>query len=201
MHVPKSPDTVGLCNADFFAKMRDGAVLLNTSRGDVVDGAALIDAMDAKGIRAGLDVWPNEPSGKSGDWSSPLSTHPNVVGSHHIGASTGQAQHAVAAGTVAVIEDYLNGHVTNCVNLVEEPAGTVILTVRHLDRVGVLAKVFETLRTNGLNVQEMSNQLFTGSVAAVANIHLEHAPDDTVLWTIESDDDILGVAVSMSVHL
>jgi D-3-phosphoglycerate dehydrogenase len=199
MHVPKSPETVGMCDANFFAKMKDGAVLLYTSRGEVVDGVALIDAMNEKGIRAGLDVWPDEPSGKSGHWTSPLSTHPNVVGSHHIGASTGQAQQAVAEGTVAVIEDYLHGRITNCVNLVEEPVGTVILTVRHLDRVGVLAKVFQTLRTSGLNVQEMENQLFAGSVAAVASIHLEHAPNDAVLATIESDDDILGVAVSSSV--
>lgn len=196
IHVPKSPETTGMCDASFFAKMNDGAVFLNTARGDVVDEVALLEAMDTKGIRAGLDVWPNEPSTGAGEWSSPLSTHDNVVGSHHIGASTSQAQNAVAQGTVSVIEAYLEGRITNCVNLVNEPAGAAILTVRHLDRVGVLAKVLQTLRSAGLNVQDMSNQLFTGSVAAVASIHLEHAPSPDLLHTIESDDDVLAVSVA-----
>ncbi len=196
LHVPKAPETVGMVDADFLSKMKDGAVLLNTARGEVVDEAALVAAMDARGIRAGLDVWPGEPSAKSGEWSSPLSTHPNVVGSHHIGASTSQAQAAVAAGTVGVIDAYLAGRVVNCVNLVDEPMGAVVLTVRHLDRVGVLAKVFATLREAGANVQQMENQLFVGSVAAVASINLDHEPDATVLERIAGDDDILAVSVS-----
>lgn len=196
LHVPKAEETTGMCDAAFFAKMKDGAVFLNTSRGDVVDETALLDAMNSRGIRAGLDVWPDEPAGGDGDWSSPLSTHPLVVGSHHIGASTRQAQNAVAEGTVAVIDAYLGGHITNCVNLVVEPVGGAILTVRHLDRVGVLAKVFETLRGAGLNVQDVNNQLFTGSVAAVASIHLENAPSPDVLSIIASDDDVLAVSVA-----
>lgn len=196
LHVPKAPETTGMCDAHFFDKMRDGAIVLNTSRGDVIDEAALLAAMDSKGIRAGLDVWPGEPAGGAGEWTSSLSTHPNVVGSHHIGASTAQAQNAVAQGTVAVIEAYLEGRITNCVNLVVEPVGSTILTVRHLDRVGVLAKVLQTLRSEGLNVQEMENQLFTGSVAAVASIHLEHSPNERVLEAIGSDDDVLGVSVA-----
>lgn len=196
LHVPKAEDTTGMCDAAFFAKMKDGAVLLNTSRGDVVDEAALLDAMNTRGIRAGLDVWPGEPAGGDGEWTSPLSTHPLVVGSHHIGASTSQAQNAVAEGTVAVIQSYLGGQITNCVNLEVEPLGASILTVRHFDRVGVLAKVFETLRGAGLNVQDMDNQLFTGSVAAVASINLEHAPSDEILAMIASDDDVLAVSVA-----
>lgn len=199
LHVPKSPETTGMVDAEFLAKMQDDAILINTARGEVVDGDALIAAMDAKGIRAGLDVWPGEPSGKVGDWSSELSTHPNVVGSHHIGASTKQAQNAVATGTVDVIEAYLGGRITNCVNMVADTEGCSVLTVRHLDRVGVLAKVFETLRSAGLNVQQMENQLFTGSVAAVASINLESTPPDDVLAAIEADDDVLAVSVSSKV--
>ncbi len=196
LHVPKSPQTSGMVDAAFLSNMKDGAILINTARGEVVDGDALIAAMESKGIRAGLDVWPDEPSGKSAEWTSPLSTHPNVVGSHHIGASTQQAQNAVAQGTVAVIEAYLTGKISNCVNMASEPAGCAVLTVRHLDKVGVLAKVFATLRTAGLNVQQMENQLFTGSVAAVASINLESAPAADVLEVIAADDDILAVSVA-----
>jgi len=196
LHVPKSAGTVGMVNAEFLAQMKDGAILLNTSRGEVIDEAALIDAMDTRGIRAGLDVWPDEPSVKDGEWTSKLSTHPNVVGTHHIGASTAQAQEAVAVGTVAVIEAYSSGEVVNCVNMVTERSTGAVLTVRHLDRVGVLAKVFETLRAAGLNVKQMDNQLFAGATAAVASINLEKVPEAEVLASIGADDDILAVSVT-----
>lgn len=197
LHVPKSPETVGMVDEKFFDMMKEGAILLNTSRGEVVDGDALLAALDSKNIRAGLDVWPDEPSQKSVDWASPLSTHRNVVGSHHIGASTTQAQDAVAAGTVATIEAYTQGRVTNAVNLIGDSTGAVVLTVRHYDRVGVLAKVFETLRASGVNVQQMENQLFTGSVAAVASINLEEAPSAVALDEIGNDEDVLSVSVSV----
>ncbi len=196
IHVPKSEDTIGMVNADFLAKMPERAILLNTSRGEVVDEAALLAAMDERGIRAGLDVWPNEPSGKSTEWSSPLSTHPNVVGSHHIGASTAQAQNAVANGTVEVISAYTTGQVINCVNLMSEWSGEAILTVRHLDKVGVLAKVFDSLRSAGLNVSQMDNEVFEGAVAAVASISVNVEPSSELIDTLSSDDDILDVSVA-----
>ncbi len=175
--------------------MRVGAILLNTARGDLVDGPALLEAMDTRGIRAGLDVWPDEPAQGAGEWTSPLGTHPNVVGSHHIGASTTQAQNAIAAGTVAVIEAYVRGRVVNCVNLIEEPLGEYVLTVRHLDKVGVLAKIFATLRGADVNVQQMENQVFEGSVAAVASINLDSEPSQDTLEAIRGDDDILAISL------
>lgn len=200
LHVPKSKETTGMVDASFLAKMKPGAILLNTSRGEVVDGAALVEAMDERGIRAGLDVWPHEPPSSNQAWESELSKHPNVVGTHHIGASTGQAQAAIAAGTVEVIEAYLAGTVVNCVNLVKEPAGGFILTVRHLDKVGVLAKIFSSLREAGLNVKQMENQLFTGSVAAVASIQLEHEPAPDLIEQLETDDDVLAVSLARAVR-
>lgn len=196
LHVPKSPETTGMVNAEFLAKMAPGSILLNTARGDVVDSEALISAMDERGIRAGIDVWPGEPGSSTADWESALSLHPNVVGTHHVGASTAQAQAAVAAGTVEVIEQYIAGNVLNCVNLVDETEGGVVLTVRHLDKVGVLAKVFESLRASGLNVQQMENNLFSGEVAAVASINLESEPPPELLDQLETDADILAVSVS-----
>ena len=196
IHVPKSPDTVGMVDDDFLSKMPEGAILLNTSRGEVVEEAALISAMDNRGIRAGLDVWPNEPSFKAGEWSSPLSTHPNVVGTHHIGASTTQAQDAVAAGTVDVITAYTAGRITNCVNIDSESSGRAILTVRHLDKVGVLAKIFDSLRSAGLNVSQMDNEVFSGAIAAVASINIDAEPNGELLDALRTDADILDVSVA-----
>lgn len=196
LHVPRAANTVGMVDRAFLAKMKSGAILLNTARGDLVDPDALIEAMDDRGIRAGLDVWPDEPARGAGAWTSPLSTHPNVIGSHHIGASTSQAQTAIASGTVAVIEAYLRGRVVNCVNLIEEPLGEVVLTVRHLDKVGVLAKIFQTLRAADANVQQMENQVFTGSVAAVASINLDSEPPPETLEAILGDDDVLALSLA-----
>lgn len=194
LHVPGSDDTNRMCSAEFFVQMKDGAVLLNTSRGDVIDPDALIDAMDNRGIRAGLDVWPDEPANSTGEWTSPLSTHPNVVGSHHIGASTIQAQMAVAKGTIDVIRAYCDGSVVNAVNMETDRLGSIVLTVRHLDKVGVLAKVLQTIRAAKLNVLQMENQLFSGGVAAVATINLVSLPSDEFLEAIASDDDVLAVS-------
>ena len=70
--------------------------------------------------------------------------------------------------------------------------------MRHLDKVGVLAKIFGSLRAAGLNVSQMENNLFTGSVAAVASINLEQAPSEELLAQLESDEDILAVSLSGS---
>ena len=116
LHVPGGAQTRGLVNRDILARMRPGAVLVNTSRSDVVDEAALIEALDAKDLRAVLDVYDGEPASGEARFDSPLARHPNVYGTHHIGASTEQAQLAVADGVVGVIAAFVDGKVTNCVN-------------------------------------------------------------------------------------
>ncbi|MEM7468531.1 MAG: NAD(P)-dependent oxidoreductase [Pseudomonadota bacterium] len=116
-HVPANDDTKGMINDDLLARFQDGAILLNTSRGEIVDDAALIRAMDNKGIRAGLDVYNSEPASGQGEFTSALAQHPNVYGTHHIGASTEQAQDAVAEECVHMIAEFGNGKVLHCVNM------------------------------------------------------------------------------------
>jgi len=99
LHVPASAETKHLVDEAFLARMRPGAILLNTSRGDVVDEAALLTALDEGRVRAGLDVFDDEPGSGHADWDSPLAKHPGVVATHHIGASTSQAQRAIAHPT------------------------------------------------------------------------------------------------------
>lgn len=196
IHVPKSANTVGMIDAAFLAKLPDNAIVLNTSRGDMVDEGALLSALNNRGFRAGLDVWPGEPSTSSGSFSSPLSTHPSVVGSHHIGASTQQAQRAVADGTIDAITAYANGSVRNCVNLTSEALGDLVLNVRHVDQVGVLAKVFAVIRANGLSVKQMQNQVFVGARAAVATISVEGNCTDEFIAAVAEIDEVLAVSTS-----
>jgi len=197
LHVPGSPDTKGLVDAEFLALMKDKAILLNTSRGDVVDEAALIEAMDTRGLRAGLDVFAKEPGRGTGEFRSELARHPNVSATHHIGASTQQAQDAVASGTVDAINAYRRGHPIDCVNIEPVPARAATLSIRHRDRVGVLAAILAILRTAKLNVSTMRNQVFAGSKAAVATIDVGHLPSDDVVAEIEALADVINVAVTL----
>jgi D-3-phosphoglycerate dehydrogenase len=106
VHVAATPESERMCDRAFFAAMKPGSYFINTSRGSVVDEAALRDAVTIRGIRAGLDVYDNEPAEGRTDWSCPTAALPGVVGTHHVGASTDQAQSAVADEVVRLIRVY-----------------------------------------------------------------------------------------------
>ncbi|HEY7042028.1 MAG TPA: phosphoglycerate dehydrogenase, partial [Nocardioidaceae bacterium] len=148
-----------------------------------------------KGLRVGLDVYADEPASGRAQWSSKLAAHPNVVGTHHIGASTGQAQRAVADGVVEVIDAFVEGQATNCVNLAPR-LGVETLTVRHLDRVGVLARVLDLLSAERLNVEQMQNRVFEGGEAAVATIDVGGEIDDGLLSRLRDIPDVLSVSLA-----
>ncbi len=196
LHVPGGDATRGMINAELLARFRDDAILLNTSRGDCVDEPALLAAMDARGIRAGVDVFCNEPAAGDTEVDSALAQHPNVVGTHHIGASTRQAQLAVAAGVAETVNSFASGTVANCVNLAPRGTGSHSITIRHYDRVGVLAAVFGVLRGGGLNVQHMENQVFEGGKAAVATIDVSDAVNDELRMQLLELPNVLGVSVA-----
>ena len=195
LHVPSNADTKHLVDERFLALMKKGAILLNTSRGDVVDERALLDALDAGRVRAGLDVFDDEPGSGKGSWDSRLASHPQVVATHHIGASTAQAQRAIAAGVTEIVDAFMSGEARHCVNLDPDRLGSVTLTVRHLDRVGVLAQVLDRLSTAHLNVEHMVNRVFRGGEAAVAFIDVEGQPGEDLLEAVREIPHVLGVSV------
>jgi D-3-phosphoglycerate dehydrogenase len=194
IHVPATPETDSMFDARMLDRMKEGAILLNTSRGDVVDEAALLDALETRALRAGLDVYPDEPGSGATDWSSKLAQHPNVVGTHHIGASTAQAQKAVAEGVVEIIDAFVRGEILNCVNLAPTRLGTHTLHVRHFDRVGVLAGVFDILRRRELNVEQMENRVFEGRNAAVATIDVVGDVGPDLIAALEGLDNVIHVS-------
>ena len=197
VHVALKPDTKMLINEAFFAAMNDGAYFINTSRGDVVDQNALVEAIHAKGIRAGLDVFAIEPTSAIADFEDPIANETNVYGTHHIGASTDQAQEAIAAETVRIIKMFKEtGQVPNVVNLAAHTPATHRLVVRHLDRPGVLAQVLDAIKAESINVQEMENIVFDGAEAAVARINLDKAPSEETLRGLKNGGgDILELNV------
>lgn len=196
IHVAGAPETKHLADQAFFDAMKPGACFINTSRSSVVDEAALRRAMDEKGIRAGLDVMSNEPAGKDGAFEHLLAGHPSVYMTHHIGASTEQAQEAIAQEAVRIVLVYdESGEVPNCVNLARHTPATHLLTVRHLDRVGVLAAVLAEVRRAGWNVQEMENLVFEGARAACARIRFDGDVQDEVVARIGRLDHVLAASL------
>jgi D-3-phosphoglycerate dehydrogenase len=189
VHLALKPDTRGLINADFFQHMREGAYFINTSRGEIVDQAALVQAMHTCGVRAGLDVYASEPASGTGEFKDEIAKEPGLYGTHHIGASTDQAQEAIAAETVRIVQAFKEtGKVPNVVNLARRTPATHRLVVRHRDRPGVLAHVLDAIRTANINVQEMENTIFEGSEAAVAGINLEAAPTSEMLDRLRAEN-------------
>ncbi len=196
VHVPSNDQTRGMVDATFLGWMRPGAVFINTSRGDVVDEPALLEAVEEKGLRVGVDVYDDEPSGGRAEWTSKLAQHPNVVGTHHVGASTEQAQRAIADGVVEVICAFGEGQAPNCVNLTPARLGTVTLSVRHLDRVGVLARVLDLLSEQRLNVEQMQNRVFEGGEAAIATIDVGGDVDEALAERLRGVPDIISVSLT-----
>jgi D-3-phosphoglycerate dehydrogenase len=187
VHLALNNETRNLIDADFFNAMREGAYFINTARGEVVDQQALANAIRTRGIRAGLDVYAAEPTSAVGEFSDDIVKEEGLYGTHHIGASTDQAQEAIAAETVRIVKQFKEtGQVPNVVNLARKTPATHRLVVRHVDRPGVLAGVLDAIKSEQINVQEMENIVFEGAAAAVARINLDNAPSDAILNSIRS---------------
>lgn len=195
VHVALSPETKGLVNAGLLSRMTPGTVFINTARGEVVDYTALAVAVKDRGLRVGLDVYANEPATATAPFRDDLVGLPGVYGTHHIGASTDQAQEAIAAETVRIIRSYKEtGRVPNVVNLARRTPATHMLVVRHRNRPGVLAHVFNHLRQANLNVQETENIVFEGAEAAVARINLDGEPPSSLCQKIKGENaDVLDL--------
>lgn len=193
VHVALKADTRSLIDAEFFKAMREGAYFINTARGEVVDQDALVQAIHSKGIRAGLDVFAIEPASAVAEFTDPIAHEARVYGTHHIGASTDQAQEAIAAETVRIVKSFKEtGQVPNVVNLAQRTPATHRLVVRHRDRPGVLAQVLDAIKAEHINVQEMENIVFEGAEAAVARINLDKAPSQEELDRLrDSNADII----------
>ena len=187
VHLPASKETRGIISAQILAALPTGSLFVNTSRADVVDQLALSLEARSGRIWVATDVFENEPKAGEGSFSSELSKLPNVYGTHHIGASTEQAQDAIAQETVRIVDCFLNGGVVpNCVNVAQRTPARYQLIVRHHDKVGVLANVLDAIRVAGINAQEVENTVFEGAAAACCKIQLDSRPAEDVLDRIRS---------------
>jgi D-3-phosphoglycerate dehydrogenase len=194
IHVALSADTRGLVGEAALARLKRRAIVINTARAEVVDLAALKRAVAEKELRLGLDVFEREPGGSSGAFEDELGRAPRVYGTHHIGASTEQAQDAIAEETVRIVRGFVErGEVQNCVNLCRSSPAPFQLIVRHLDQVGVLAEVLGAVRRHSINVEEMENTVFEDAKAACARIRLGGRPPGELLDELRAREAIIHV--------
>jgi D-3-phosphoglycerate dehydrogenase len=197
IHLALTEETRGIIGQDFFAALPPQAIFVNTSRAEVVDEEALARAVKEQGVRAALDVFAGAPEEGSGHVDSTLFTLDGVIGTHHIGASTDQAQDAIGDEAVRIVREYLNTrHAPNTVNLAGKTPATHLLVVTHYDRVGVLAGILDQVREAGINIEEMENVVFQGAVTAVARLQLTGALPNKVLEAMAADTEKV-IAISL----
>lgn len=195
VHLPLTDQTRNLFDQKMFSYMKDGALFINTSRAEIVDEDALLWAVENKKIRAALDVFKDEPEAKSGTVSSKLQSNPNIYVTHHIGASTEQAQNAVAEETVKIIKDYLtSGVIAHWVNRARITDAKYQLVVKHYDKPGVLASVLNIIRESNINIEEIENVIFEGGVVACCTMKLKEPLPQDLLNQIKNNENVLSVS-------
>jgi len=195
VHLAMTPDTKHLLNTKFFNKMKDEAIFVNTSRGEIVDTAALHKAIDEKALRVGLDVFENEPGSGLAEFDQ-TDLAGSITGTPHIAASTNQASEAIADEVVRIVDSLIKtGKPINAVNSRNKTEDGTILMIRHYNRVGVLASVLDALREAEINVEDMENNIFHGSAAAIASLKLDKTPSADVISEISSNESIIQVSL------
>ncbi len=195
VHLPATPQTKGLFNKEMFGYMKPNSLLINTARADLIDQDALIEAIKTKNIRVAMDVIKNEPEQKTGEVKSPLQDLPNVYITHHIGASTEQAQNAVAAETVRIIKDFISsGLIAHWVNKGKIPDAHYQLVVKHFDKPGVLASIMSIIRDENINIEEIENVIFDGGVVACCTMKLKVPVTTDMLKQMKENQNVLSVS-------
>ena len=186
LHVPENASTKNMIGAEELALMKPGALLINASRGTVVDIPALCDALASKHLAgAAIDVFPTEPATNSDPFNSPLCEFDNVILTPHIGGSTQEAQENIGlevAGKLAKYSD--NGSTLSAVNFPEVSlplhGGRRLLHI-HENRPGVLTAI---------------NQIFAAQGINIAAQYLQTTPQmGYVVIDIEAEEDVAQAAL------
>ncbi|MFT3768365.1 MAG: NAD(P)-dependent oxidoreductase [Minicystis sp.] len=196
IHLPLNKQTRGAVNRRVLEALPDGAIVINAARSEVLDYDALSDLITKKGLRVGLDVFNGEPDKGSAPFEAPILSRGVVYGTPHIGASTEQAQRAIARETARIIRAFLTEEtVPNVVNICATSPARFAIVVRMLDKVGVLANTLAVLKRHGINVEEVSNTVFEGALATCTKLRVSGRPSDACIKEIGAFEEILHVDV------
>jgi D-3-phosphoglycerate dehydrogenase len=181
LHVPETPQTKNLIGTAELEVMKRGAILINASRGTVVDIDALAEALRDKHISgAAIDVFPVEPKGNDEEFVSPLREFDNVILTPHIGGSTQEAQENIGievAGKLAKYSD--NGSTLSAVNFPEvslpELSGRSRLLHIHQNRPGILTQINQAFAQHGINIAAQYLQTDASIGYVVIDVDSDHS--------------------------
>jgi len=196
IHLAYTHETKGLISKNILENLKPHTHIINTSRGGILDEDALLELLEKKELWYATDVFAEEPGSGSANFNSALAQHPHVISTPHIGASTSQAQNAVANTALDIIQTYAEqGIALNCVNLCQQTPANWQINVRHHDQIGVLANVLGLISKENINVEECENIIFSGAQSACAKIRLGSKPSDELLSNIKAVEYVLHTQV------
>ncbi len=200
VHLLLNDRTKHLIGRRVFDVMPKRSMFVNCARADLVDYDAMRDAVLQRGLRAAVDVIPNEPRGKKEvspelfNLTTPSSTGGFLYGTPHIAASTDQAQLAIATETVRVIRSFLlEGTVPNVANVLNVSSARFQMVIRMQDKVGTFANVLAVIKRHGINVEEVTNTVFEGGDASCAKLRVLSRPSEACLHEIRAFEEVLHV--------
>jgi D-3-phosphoglycerate dehydrogenase len=198
--VTGNEETRGLLGDKFFNALRPGAILVNTSGGNVCDESALLNAVRNRGVRAGLDIFDSATGARTATEAA-LAAEPGVYGTFRVGACTEQARLSIDSEVVRILRAWrTDGAVLHCVNVAEHTAASSLLLVRHENRPGVLARIFDVLGKASINVEQMDNQISASGSAAIARVFTATEPSVQVVSAVRACPHVLGVTVTSLRH-
>ena len=187
VHVPVTPATEKMFNADTFAKMKDGAVLINNSRGELVDTGAVLAAVESGKLERYITDFPSDE----------LIGVPNIICVPHLGASTPEAEDNCAQMAAKELVDYIeNGNITHSVNFpdVSAPRSTSSrIAVMHNNVEGVISKVTSAISASGINIANIIDK--SKKDKAYMLVDLDAKISDKTVKEIESFDFVIRVRV------
>jgi D-3-phosphoglycerate dehydrogenase len=185
LHLPVLDSTRGLIGEGMLASARDGLVLLNFARGEIVDPAAVLRGLDAGKLHRYVTDFPS--SGTLG--------HPKVLHTPHIGASTGEAEDNCAVMAADQLMDFLeNGNIRNSVNFpaIALPRSTPVrLTISNRNVPRVLNQITAVIAEHEINIVDMLNQ--SREAVAYNIIDLAECPGEDSLAALDAIDEVINL--------
>lgn len=187
VHVPLTPDTKGLFNQKTIAQMKDGAVLINNSRGELADADAIKEALESGKLGRYITDFPD----------AKLIDVPNAICVPHLGASTPEAEDNCAVMAARQLKDYIdNGNIVNSVNypsVTAEREGKARICIHHKNVANMIAQFTAAVSKKGLNIANMTDK--SKGDYAYCIIDVDSEVDPSLASDIESIDGVIRVRV------
>lgn len=197
LHVPETPSTKMMVDANFVANMKEGSILLNLSRGTVVAIEEVTKALESKKLAgAAFDVYPVEPRKKGGEFTSSLQGFDNVILTPHIGGSTQEAQENIGRDAAQKLSNYLDSGMTVGSHSVPElslPTQKDTHRILHIHKNvrGVLSSLNTAL--SNLNVNILGQYLKTNETIGYVVLDVDKTEKDNLLAALKQVDHTIKV--------